>query len=138
MTDKPLIPRPRGWACPHCRHAFGPRPAAICPDCGEATVMPQTPDEALTLIEREVARLTEENERLRAIADRLPTTADGVPIVQNSLEKVWRSSGPEGLPQRCEYFQNGFAVFRGSTYSELCPIPNCYSTREAAGKARAT
>ena len=84
----------------------------------------------------ECSRLRAENERLQAFVDRMPTTADGVPIAQTSLEKVWRMRGPEGTPQMCEFFQNGFAVFRGATHNEMMRICDCYSTREAAEKAR--
>jgi len=76
--------------------------------------------------------LVVENQRLQAIVDRLPTTAEGAPVVQTSMQKVWRTHGAEGRPQMCEYFQNGFAVFRGATHNEMVPIVQCYSTREAA------
>jgi TolA-binding protein len=66
MTEetKPLIPRPRGWTCPYCFHAFGPKPPAICPDCGKATVMPQPVESSLA--ECKQPTQTENCELLRA------------------------------------------------------------------------
>ncbi len=80
-----------------------------------------------------------EIERLQEIVRRLPTTADGVPVEQTSIGvKVWRSDGPEGMPQQCTYYQNGFAVFDSRVHfrGEFIPVQDCYSTREAAEKAR--
>ena len=60
---------------------------------------------------------------LQAIVDRLPKTKDWVPVEQTSIGvKVWRTEGPEGLPQMVEYYQNGFAVFRGSVHKEMMRI----------------
>ena len=79
---------------------------------------------------------TDEIERLRASVDRLPQTADGVPIAQVRGEQVWRSVGPEGIPQGSVSFRFGLAVFRGATHDEMRLIVDCYSTREAAEEAR--
>ena len=80
--------------------------------------------------------LTEYCRRLQAIVDRAATTADGAVIVQTADETVWRTEGPEGRPQRSEYFQNGMAVFRGAVRVEMKRIADCYSTCEKAKKAR--
>ena len=77
-----------------------------------------------------------EIERLQAIVDRAATTADGAVITQTADETVWRTEGPEGRPQRSEYVQNGMAVFRGVVRVEMKRIEDCYSSREAAEKAR--
>ena len=63
-------------------------------------------------------------ERLQAIVDRLPKTADGVPIVPGM--EVWSWMGDAGL-MSTEITRIG----KGGWFAA------CYSTREAAEKARA-
>ena len=87
--------------------------------------------------EAELALVREQNTRLQAIVDRMAKTADDVPVAQVLGEQGWRRFGPEGIPQGSMYFQNGLAVFRGATNNEMLPIGDCYSTKEAAEKARA-
>ena len=80
--------------------------------------------------------LAAEAERLRAIVDRMAMTADDVRIAQMPSETVWRPFGPDWFPQQSSYFRSGMAVFRGVTSDDLSLIWRCYSTREAAEKAR--
>jgi hypothetical protein len=74
--------------------------------------------------ERRLAELQTEIERLRAIVDRLPKTADGVPIAPG--QGVWTWFPDRSQPETVTLQRIGACgVYAG-----------CYSTREAAEKAR--
>ena len=51
---------------------------------------------AAKLMAKEILRLERENEKLQAIVDKLPKTADGVPMVPE-LRVFWLSDNPESL-----------------------------------------
>jgi len=70
--------------------------------------------------------MCEEIERLRAIMDRLPKTADGVPIVAGM--ELWRV--------RADVVIHRFAMISDVDVEGSDPATLCYSTREAAEKAR--
>ncbi len=89
----------------------------------------------------EVLAAREEIEYLRGVVGKLPKTADGVPIVSGDKVWVWWESDKEGTLSR--WFQitvlDTYHVNRGwvvsDNGSEFEPS-DCYSTREAAEKAR--
>jgi hypothetical protein len=83
-----------------------------------------------------IGQLRAEVERLTAIVETMAVTADGVRMPQMPGYPVWRTEGPEGVPQRSEYFQSGLAAFRGGVHTEFHQIRDCYSTFAAAEKAR--
>ena len=66
--------------------------------------------------------ILDENERLRAIADKLPQTADGVSVVPG-LDTVWITWSEEAKQTPCTW---RLMHLRGH---------RCYSTREAAEAA---
>lgn len=74
--------------------------------------------------------LLEENKRLQAIVDKLPKTADGVPVAPG--DKVYRAG---------EYTSAQLTIARdlpeynGGWQDGRVRIENCYSTREAAQAA---
>ena len=80
--------------------------------------------------------LAAEIERLRAIVDRLPKTADVVPVIPWDCE-VFSYVGVEIRSSKMLIFENGewFARFGGYRFVE---VSQCYSTRAAAEKARTT
>ena len=67
----------------------------------------------------------DELERLRAIVDKLPKTADGVPVVPG-LDNVWVKNGPNVRPSESMTTWRLLQVRRSY----------CYSTREAAEAAK--
>lgn len=73
--------------------------------------------------------LAEEVKRLRAIVAKLPVTADGVPVGPGEL--VYTLYGAEWYVQDAT---NAARSWRDGDPSG--PINTCYSTREAAEKAR--
>lgn len=81
-----------------------------------------------------------EIQRLRAIVDKLPTTADGVTVVPG-IDYVWIVRNGEalrGLVLTC-FHDDWYADLRWQTENGgWCGAPSvseCYSTREAAEKA---
>lgn len=102
----------------------------------------------------QIERLQATVDRLQAIVDRLPKTADGVPVVPGM--KVWHCANRHYGPHAGELFPSvGITAHMNSPYclgencySEGCQgddgggrtwnFEQCYSTREAAEKARAT
>ena len=76
-----------------------------------------------------VKALASEVGRLQSIVDRLPTTADGVPVVPG-IDRVWHPDFQGAGTPRDERFAYWACYNRG--------IGTCYSTREAAEKARSS
>lgn len=84
-----------------------------------------------------------EIERLRAIVDKLPKTADGIPIALCETELWWLppsyiSTAPFFLG-KCFCITYGYAMTQAYvTCEQGCqqPLSECYSTPEAAEKAR--
>ena len=78
--------------------------------------------------------LCDEVDRLQAIVDRLPKTADGVPIVADM--EVWL------IGSNCDPFQvtveNEIVIRFPDQETSRHYTSWCYSTKEAAEKARAT
>ena len=77
-----------------------------------------------------VAEMQAEIERLRAIVDKLPKTADGVTVVPD-IDDVWESPG-EGMNKATRLS----VLFHGQFHSGIRNnIHQLYSTREAAEAA---
>jgi hypothetical protein len=89
----------------------------------------------------------DELERLQAIMERLPMTADGVRVVPG--DRVWNRetlqasfvwAGEDGIAGPDGWYSTHFMRWkhRGRKRSGYCdvPISGCYSTREAAEAAR--
>jgi hypothetical protein len=83
----------------------------------------------------------DEIERLRAIVDRLPRTADGVPVVP-TRDQVY--GGEKRTINRRAFFSclhnwNTLPACENATAEEQAfpvPVSKCYSTHEAAERAR--
>lgn len=87
-------------------------------------------------------RMLDEIERLRAIVDRLPKTADGVPVVPLRSTGVYRiTHGGLHIQESCDW-SGEHPMFRAGDDGEptsgrvMLPCGRCYSTREAAEAAR--
>jgi len=92
---------------------------------------------AVQRIGPENARLTRENAELRAIVDKLPTTADGVTKLagdnvyrchEGVMENRWVNWSPRSAPW--PGYQASYGVF-----GPPIAVDECYSTREAARNA---
>ena len=87
------------------------------------------------LLEQAYKELKAQNAELRGVVDKLPKTADGVPVVPRmnvyanriNGDGTWPDPYAGRLPQQ-------FAVFDGVDWSRL--PSECYSTIEAAESAR--
>lgn len=75
-----------------------------------------------------------EIERLQAIVDRLPKTADGVPIVPGDVLHFMDVSMQTVLCWQLPENPRGDEI----AVANCCPFSGTYSTREAAEQARAT
>lgn len=84
-----------------------------------------------------------EIERLQAIVDKLPTTADGVPVLVHESPRIWVFTKRTGLyrsgektqwwQMRVDRFKDGF--FHGyvdGSHMDAFPASECYSTSEEA------
>lgn len=78
------------------------------------------------------ACVCKERDELRAIVDKLPKTADGVPVVPGRDFVYWRYDS-EG--RRWHVLNRLMVLPVGGGASE--PLSECYSTREAAEAAKA-
>lgn len=84
---------------------------------------------------RHVRRLAYQRDRLWAMVDKLPKTADRVPVVPG-MDTVWIDTHTVGLRQSNDIDRNGWASFgdkHGCCRSRR--TTECYSTREAAEAA---
>ena len=79
-------------------------------------------------LERQAA---DEIERLRAIVDRLPTTADGVPIVPGMA--IYQIDGSPAIVSGYDWHGDWWEI--ELEHDRFLPADECYSTREAAEKA---
>ena len=131
-----LIPQGNEYRCPECHSHISAKPPAACPECGTPLEKPglqsyrESSHERLCQIveeqERRLAEMQAEIERLQEKLDQLPTTADGVPIVPG--QDVWTWSPGKPQPETVTLQRIG-----------ACGLyAGCYSTREAALKARTT
>lgn len=84
----------------------------------------------------------DELDRLHAIVERLPKTADGVVVVPGMTVYEVRASRP-GEPYEMRDFrtttpdEQGYSTFHWETgYSAIGRLDRCYSTREAAEAAK--
>jgi len=80
------------------------------------------------------AATVDENVHLKAIVDKLPKTADGVPSIPD-LDYVWHWCGTELM--RLHHDIYGSAVSDHATAPVRVAISYCYSTRAAAEAAQA-
>ena len=80
------------------------------------------------------AKLKAEVKRLRAIVDKLPLTADGVPVVPG-MEVVWLGESGGGEDTVALHWWNGYEYTEdfSTTFSSLKAIRAAIRTREAAG-----
>lgn len=88
-------------------------------------------------IERLTKRITEleaDNERLQAIVDKLPKTADGVPVVpEMPLYMPGSNTVGEVNPMTVN---DGYSWPNANGSSPASRLDDCYSTREAAEAAK--
>jgi hypothetical protein len=122
----------RGCVC----HAYGAHECA----CGAVWL-----DSFATGVIRAITQLRAENAELRKIVDRLPATADGVPITPRS--QCYFSSGVEAavlavwfcgtLSLQSHDERTGLPTNDWTLLSTTAERHNCYSTREAAEAALA-
>ena len=115
-----------------------------CPFCGLPTVggyheIHETP----ACIARQLAKANAENDRLQAIVDKLPKTADGVPVAPGMTVYFCRDGSPHIVGAFHEWssdpdeYEVGDAVpcwNEEKRYSARC-LGDCYSTRKAAEAA---
>ena len=83
----------------------------------------------------ELRKAADEIDRMQAIVDRLPKTADGVPMYVGM--KVWvRCENRPDVAFRSFTILDIDGQTVGDVFSRLVKFEDCYSTREAAEKAR--
>ena len=112
----------------------------------EATSGPGAVHQRLIEATDRLAAATVEIERLRAIVDKLPKTADGVVIIAHKRPTVWvwtkrtglyrPNEGPGWWPAIVEHYDGDrlMMMVAGSHIEKVSPS-QCYSTREAAEAA---
>lgn len=94
--------------------------------------MSQGLSEMLQISRKEVGQLRTEIERLRAIVDKLPQTADGMPVVPGM--RVWRLEHPTTLGHVVMSVRKGSVDLNGM--GTVFQASSLYSTRNAAEAAR--
>ena len=95
-----------------------------CGDTAQRPILPDERQEAENIVTRLLPRAVAELRRLRAIVDKLPVTADGVPVYHGM--KAWYPGDNE----------SGTVTFHVCAEGGFSAIAACYSTREAADAAR--
>ena len=112
---------------------------------GEPLTLEEATEVIYKLHECAVSR-NDEIDRLQAIVDRLPKTADGVPIVPHDQPTVWVFTKRTGLYRPGEpaqwwdmivhSYEDGKLVgFVGGSHMAKIDPSECYSTKEAAEAA---
>jgi len=116
--------------CVYCGHRYGPRvgtPVAMADILKEH--IEQCPKHPLSEAKAEI-------ERLQTIVDKLPKTADGVPVVPGMVlhDPIWIED-PFGVHQLLVFCPNARRSEWSCNDGEV-DTSQCYSTREAAQAAK--
>jgi len=134
MLDTTDSPRPRTWTDVKLKRELLASKSVIAK---EAVRRLDDRTRAMSRSLKEASDRAAEITRLRAIVEKLPKTADGVPVVPG--DELWvrhPDGGCAGTRRWWKHPSLGWSVGFEHMQNEPIDVSSCYSTREAAEAAK--